>query len=110
MQEMSFWQLVENNPEWVGVLANTIFAIVTIGVVIWQGRVMVRQNRLIQLQHEHKWLLRSNDARQQVLNLARKLHRVAGCLRETARSGDQHSWEEMQDTAYDLKEACKRSM
>ena len=41
MQEMSFWQVVENSPEWVGVIANTLFAIVTIGVVVWQGRVML---------------------------------------------------------------------
>ncbi len=111
MQEMSFWQVVENSPEWVGVFANTLFAIVTIGVVIWQGIVMVRQNRLmdrqnriIQLEHEHDWLLHSNDARQQVLNLARKLHRVAGCFKETTQRTDQHFWEELQDTAYELKE------
>jgi hypothetical protein len=111
MQEMSFWQLVENSPEWVGVIANGLFAIVTIGVVVWQGFVMVRQNRLmdrqnriIQLEHEHDWLLHSNDARQQVLNLARKLHRVAGCFKETARRTDQHFWEELQDTAYELHE------
>jgi hypothetical protein len=104
MQEMSFWQVVENSPEWIGVIANTLFAIVTIGVVVWQGRVMVRQNKLMQLEHEHDWLLHSNEARQQVINLARKLHRVAGCIKEAPRSGDQHSWEELQDTAYELKE------
>ena len=42
MQEMSFWQLVENSPEWVGVFANALFAIVTIYVVYRQVRVMER--------------------------------------------------------------------
>jgi hypothetical protein len=111
IQEMSFWQVVENSPEWVGVIANTLFAAVTICVVIWQGIVMVRQNtimnrqnRIMQLEHEHDWLLHSNDARQQVLSLARKLHRVAGCFKETVQRTDQHFWEELQDTAYELKE------
>ena len=52
MQEMSFWQLVENSPEWVGVFANALFAIVTIYVVYRQVRVMGWQNNLIRLQHE----------------------------------------------------------
>jgi len=111
MQEMSFWQVVENSPEWIGVFANTLFAAVTIGVIVWQGlvmdlqnKLMDRQNRIIQLEHEHDWLLHSNDARQQVVNLARKLHRVAGCFKETTERTDQHFWEELQDTAYELKE------
>jgi hypothetical protein len=92
MQEMTFWQLVRNSPEWVGVFANALFAIVTIGVVIWQVLVMRWQgrnsdrheriqNRLIRLQHEHEWLLRMNAEREQVLKLARKLHIAVRCLK-----------------------------
>ena len=62
MEPMSFWQLVLNNPAWAGVVANVVFAITTIGVIIWQVRVMVWQGRnserheriqnlLIRLQH-----------------------------------------------------------
>jgi hypothetical protein len=104
MQEMSFWQVVVNSPEWVGVFASTLFAIVTISVVIWQVRVMVRQNKLIQLQHEHEWLVLSNEGREQVLNLARKLHHFAGYFEEKPKKSGQHFWENMQDTAYELRE------
>jgi hypothetical protein len=108
MQEMSFWQLVRNSPEWVSVSASALFALVTIGVVIWQVIVMKRQgrtqNRLIRLQHEHEWLLRSNAVREQVLKLSRKLHLAAGCLKETPSGSDQHFWEEVKNTVYELDE------
>src|SRR5271154_3817779 len=112
MEPMSFGQLVENNPEWVGVFASALFAIVTIGVIIWQVFVMkaqvrvmkwqVRssarhertQNRLIRLQHEHEWVFRKNQEREQILKLARKLHLAAGCLKETPMAADQLNWEE----------------
>ena len=118
MQEISFWQLVKNSPEWVGVFANALFAIVTIGVVIWQVRVMKWQgrnserheriqNKLIRLQHEHEWLLRLNAEREQVLKLARKLHLNAGCLKQTPSGGDQLNWEEVQNTVYELSERLR---
>ena len=74
MHEMSFWELIKNSPEWIGVFANIVFALVTIGVLIWQVRVMRWQgrnserneriqNRLIRLQHEHEWVVRLNAER-----------------------------------------------
>jgi hypothetical protein len=118
MQEMSFWQLVKNSPEWVGVFANALFALVTIGVVIWQVRVMKWQglnserheriqNKLIRLQHEHEWLLRLNAEREQILKLARQLHLAAGCLKQTPSGGDQINWEEVQDKGYELSQRLR---
>ena len=115
MQEMSFWQLVKNSPEWVGVIANSLFAGTTIGVIIWQVRVMLWQarnsehheriqSRLIRLQHEHEWLLRLNAEREQVLKSARKLHLRAASLKPREQSCDQINWEELQDTAYELSQ------
>jgi hypothetical protein len=113
MEPMTFWQLVENNPEWVGVFANTLFAIVTIIVIVWQvlvvrkqGRDSARreeiQNRLLRLQHEHEWVLRKNQEREQLLKLARDLDLAAGCLEEKSSVGDSISWQRLQDTAYEL--------
>lgn len=112
MEPMSFWQLVLNNPEWAGLIANAIFAITTIGVIIWQVLVMKWQghnserheriqNRLIRLQHEHEWALRKNQEREQLLKLGRKLHLDAGCLQRPSDS-DSLIWEEMRDTLYEL--------
>src|SRR5580698_514380 len=91
MEPVSFWQLVENSPEWVGVLVNALFALVTITIIglqvrvmIWQGRNSEQheriQNRLIKLQHEHSWLLRLNAEREQLLVSGRKLHLAVRCL------------------------------
>jgi hypothetical protein len=120
MEPMSFWQLLENNPEWVAVISSTIFALVTTGIVIWQvfvmkaqvrvmrwqGRSSARheriQNRLLRLQHEHEWVLRRNQEREQLLKLARKLHLAAGCLDKTPSSTDQISWNEVRDTVFEL--------
>jgi len=118
MQEMSFWQLVRDNPEWAGVLATSIFAIVTIGVIIWQVRVMVWQgrnserheriqNKLIRLQHEHEWLLRLNAEREQILKLARRLHIDVSCLTPVEQSTDYIRWGQVQDKAYELNERLR---
>jgi hypothetical protein len=125
MEPMSFWQLVMNSPEWVGVFANVIFASTTIGVVIWQVRVMkaqvrvmkwqgrnsVRheriQNKLIRLQHEHEWLLSLNAEREKILKLSRKLHLRAVSLKEADSIADQLNWEELQDTVYELSERLR---
>jgi hypothetical protein len=34
MYDVSFWELVGSSPEWVGIFANALFAVVTIAVVI----------------------------------------------------------------------------
>ncbi len=113
MEPMSFWQLVFNNPEWVSVFANAIFAVTTIAVIIWQVYVMkaqVRvmkwqarrsarneqiQNRLIRLQHEHEWVLRRNQEREQLLKLARKLQLDVGCLQHASSDADSRLWGEL---------------
>ena len=113
MQPVSLWHLVWSSPEWVAVFANALFAAVTIGVIIWQVRVMIwqghvserherMQNRLIQLQHEHEWVFRLNEERAQLLKLASKLHLAASCLKETESAGDPANWEELQGAAYEL--------
>lgn len=118
MHEISFWELVKNSPEWVGVFANALFALVTIGVVVWQVRVMKwqgrnserherTQNRLIRLQHEHEWMLRINAEREQFLRLGRKLHLAAGCLRLKPSIADKVTWEQVQDTAFELRDRLR---
>jgi hypothetical protein len=132
MEYLSFWHLVKNSPEWVGVFANGLFAATTIGVIVWQVRVMktqtrimaiqVRvmrwqghvsarheriQNRLIHLQHEHEWLLRLNAEREQILKLARKMHLAAGCLNQSYSGGDKLSWEELLETVHELNERLR---
>ena len=125
MEPMSFWQLVENNPEWVGVFANALFALVTITVIIWQvcvmkaqvrvmkwqGRTSARhermQNQLIRLEIEHSWLQLLNDERSQILKMARKLHLAAGCLKEIPSDTDKYFWEEVQDTVRKLRERLR---
>lgn len=120
MEPMSFWQLVENSPEWVGVFANALFAVVTIGVVIWQvcvmkaqvrvmqwqGRNSARheriQNRLLRLQHEHEWLLRLNAEREQLLKSARDLYLTATGLKDEPSDTDALDWRRLQDIAYEL--------
>lgn len=127
MQPMSLSQLILNNPEWMGVFANALFAVITIGVITWQGcmmRAQVRvmalqvrvmrwqgrlsarheriQNRLIRLQHEHEWVLQRNREREQLLKLGRDLHLTAGCLREKSSTADHLHWEQLQDTIHEL--------
>jgi hypothetical protein len=131
MEYMSFWQLVENSPEWVGVFANALFAATTIVVIIWQVCVMkaqtrvmrlqVRamrwqghlsarhegiQNRLTHLQLEREWVFHKNREREQLLKLARKLHLAAGCLEQPS-GGNKLIWEEVQDTVHELSERLR---
>ncbi len=109
MHEMSFWEIVENSPEWFGAIANGLFALVTIGVVIWQAivmrgqnKIMRKQNTIIRLQHEHEWLFRLNVERQQILQVTSKLLPVVGAIREKKRESDAHFWEQTQDIANEL--------
>jgi integrase len=105
MELRSFWQLVENSPEWVTAIAAVLLAIVTSIVIYcqlrvmkgqaramrfqatvlkWQARQSVRlqraQNALIRLQHEHEWARLNNQERDQILKSARKLHVAVRCL------------------------------
>jgi hypothetical protein len=92
MHEMSLWDVLRNNPEWVAAiaavvtaLAALVFGVVTaliiasqVAVMIWQTRSGDRrerhQNNLARLQHEHDWLDALNAKRQSILRTAEKLH------------------------------------
>jgi hypothetical protein len=111
---MSLWQLLKDNPDWVGVVASSIFAAVTaciifwqVCVMIWQGRNSDRheraQNRLIRLQHEHEWVWRRNRERDQLLKLGRELHLAVGCLvDQSPDSLEPQFWGEIQDAVHEL--------
>lgn len=135
MHEMSKWEFILNNPEWVAVFTSVLFAIVT-SVIIWrqycamqeqvtvmqeqkavmeqqkeitktQGETSARherlQNRLIQLQHEHAWLMQLNSERKEVLKLGLKLHLAYMCLVNNAPSAaDQLHWKDLQKDYYEL--------
>src|ERR1700722_13431102 len=47
MHEMSKWEFVLNNPEWVAVFASAVFAVFTIVVIVWQVGVMKAQVRVM---------------------------------------------------------------
>ncbi len=114
MEPMTWGRFILNNPEWMGVISNSIFAATTIGVIIWQVLVMRKQvkssdrneriqNRLMKLQHEHEWLARLNEEREQLLKLARKLHLNAAGLEENPRSTDSACWTRLEETADELR-------
>jgi hypothetical protein len=109
-----------NSPEWVGVIASTVFAVCTIAIIWrqvcvmqaqvrvmqWQGRNSSRheqiQNQLLRLQHEHEWLLRLNAEREQLLKSARDLYLTASSLKEEQSIADVLNWGRLQDIAYEL--------
>jgi hypothetical protein len=102
MREISFWKLVENSPEWVGVFTTTVFALVTtaiifgqylamkaqVRVMLWQGKLSARherqqnsllehQNKVIRYQFEYARLNESNNERKLLLALGRKIYETA---------------------------------
>lgn len=102
MEPMTFW----HSPAWVAVFANGLFALVTVGVIVWQVRVSARngriQNRLIRLQHEHEWTLQKNQERLEILKTAQGLHLAAGCLKEKPSDADPLHWAKVIDAANEL--------
>lgn len=125
MEPMSFWQLIENNPEWVAVFSSGLFAIVTTAVIVWQvyvmkaqvrvmlwqGRMSGRheriQNRLIRLQHEHEWMVQRNREREQLLKLGRSLHVAAGCLADSQSNADHLHWDELRNVLDELRDRLR---
>jgi hypothetical protein len=124
MHDTSMWELVKNSPEWVTVFTNALFAIVTVGVIIWQVCVMkaqVRvklwqgknsarhertQNRLIESQSklfraqiEHEWLVSINAERERLLTLGRKLYVAANVVWHSAPNSAELSWDEVRERA-----------
>lgn len=114
MHEMSKLEFVLNNPEWAGVIASTIFAAVTAGIIFWQVCVMIwqgrnsdqherGQNRLIRLQHEHEWVWRRNQERGQLLKLGWELHRAVGSVADDSGRGlEIRYWHDVLDAAHEL--------
>jgi hypothetical protein len=113
MHEMTFVQLVKDNPAWAGVFASTCFAFVTVCVItcqvcvmIWQGHNSERhertQNRLLRLQFEHQWLQHLNGEREQILKLARELYLAVTSLNPQRSRSDPQTWSEVQDRVFEL--------
>lgn len=50
MHEMTVWELILNNPAWVGAISSSVFAAVTIAVVVWQICVIKTQARIMATQ------------------------------------------------------------
>jgi hypothetical protein len=128
MHEMSIWEFVLNNPQWVAVFASAVFALVT-AYIIWrqkcvmeqqvlmmeqqkevmkaQGEISARherqQNRLIQLQHEHEWMTQLNRERAEILRLGRKVHvHYIGLKSTSPMPSDLANWTELRETYYEL--------
>lgn len=129
MHDTSMWELVKNSPEWVTVLTSALFAIVTVGVIIWQVcvmkaqvRVMVwqaknsahherTQNRLIESQNklfrsqiEHEWLVSINAERERLLTLGRKLYVAANVVWHSAPNSAELTWNEVRETVFELND------
>lgn len=114
MGPTSFWELVKNNPEWVGVVTSVIFAVVTAVILGWQVFVMQRQernssrheetqNNLLQLQLEHEFVRLLNAERERILELAKELKLSSDCFMNAPISVNNH-WNKLKNTAYELNE------
>jgi len=99
MHEMSWTEIIKDNPEWVAVIASSVFAFVTVAVIIWQVCVMIwqgknsdrherAQNRLLKLQFEREWLERANTQREELLALVRELFATTLGLHTGVTTGD----------------------
>jgi len=113
MHEMSFWELVENSPEWVSALAAVIFGFVSAGIIVWQvllmwrqgnisARLFAQQNLLIRWQHEHDWVYERNRVRLELRDLTQKIYLAASCLKGDDSGTDMRNWERLQDVAFEL--------
>jgi hypothetical protein len=125
MHEMSWTEIIKDNPEWVAVIVSSVFAFVTVGVVIWQVCVMIwqgrisisgdqrqqtllrAQNRLFELQLEHQRIQILNAERLLLLNMARKMHLAASCLDLAPSVADQLNWDEVRDTMMELHQRLR---
>jgi hypothetical protein len=132
MEPMSFWQLVENSPEWVAVFANVLFAGTTIGVLAWQVSVMKQQrrvmqwqvrvtkwqgrnsarhertqNNLLRLQLEHELVHSLNAERERILKLTEELSLLVGTLKEEQTLNDESHWSDLQDKVDELDQRLR---
>ena len=94
-----------NHPEWVSILASSVFALVSTCIIVWQAltssRAQRRQNELLQYQLEYQRMKALNVVREEVLALAIQLRSCLGLL--TARS-DGNSWYDVKDALYNLRD------
>jgi hypothetical protein len=118
MEPMSFWQLVKNTPEWMGVFATSLFAVITIIILIrqvivmrWQGRNSDRherlQNTLLRLQLEHEFVLLLNAEREKILKLMYELSLFSGAFEMQESIITTIDWTKLQDTAYELDQRLR---
>jgi hypothetical protein len=128
-QQMSFWKLVENNPEWVGALATILFGAVTaviiaVQVVVMRAqtrvmhfqanimnrqrrdaeRLMKAQNVLIRWQHEHEWLQLRNRDRLELIDIVRELWASIGALTGDGREVDKQLMVDTRERAERLRQ------
>ena len=100
---MTDLEWVLKHPEWVSLLATSLFAIITICIICWQAivstRAQRRQNNLLQYQLEYARMQSLNVVRGEVLALLSKLRTCLGLVKQ---SSDEGWWNDMQDAFYDL--------
>jgi hypothetical protein len=104
MHEMTKWEWVLNNPEWVNVLTTSLFAAFTIGIIATQAilsnHAQQRQNMLLQYQLEYARMRSLNIVREEVLALVSKLRRCLSLVK--LGSGEGLGWDDMREAVYDL--------
>jgi hypothetical protein len=102
-----------HNPEWMAVFASSVFAFVTVCVIVWQVRVMIwlgqhsdrherTQNRLLKLQFEREWLERTNAQREELLAMLRELHTFTLGLHTGPTIGDPEKWDRIRTGIWEL--------
>lgn len=108
-----------NSPEWIAVFTNSLFAAVTVGVIIWQVCVMRWQggnsdrneriqNRLIRFQFEYARLQHLNDERSKILKLAFELCLALGTLHGGMLNSDK-IWPKMENLSLELRHRLRTS-
>jgi len=103
MHEMTKTEWVLNNPEWVSVLAASLFGFVTIYIIATQAvlshRAQRRQNDLLQYQLEYARMQSLNIVREKVLALLSRFRTPLGLVKQGIGDGP---WYDLLDAFYDL--------
>ena len=121
MHEMSVWEFLLNNPEWVTLFATILFATVSTYIIWCQKNIMKQQvllmqqqgekslqhertqNVLFTLQHEHDWLASMNGQREAILKTAKRLHINTLFSSHEPTVVDAQAWREVQTLRSELK-------
>lgn len=114
MHDYTWTQLLKDNPEW----ATVVFSAFTTLVIFWQVVVMIlqgrgvdrrerQQNNLMRLQFDHSLLIRMNAEREKILQMAREVHHLAGCLTIPPMTGGESFWDELPVKTYELEQRLR---